>query len=136
MRLMESRLFRNIIRAFSIASLFCSSLWAGSEYTTVFQMGPCMHSGSGKGSLTGTTSYLVQFSSETRKTTFRSYGIARFELGSGNASLNSGVYNYTRYGGGFQMGANMFFFKLGSFETFFGAGGILGWQLFKLGNAP
>jgi len=87
-------------------------------------------------SLTGARAYPLIFRAEAIRGKFRPSVAAEFFYSAGTASVGASSTSYTLYGGSFTPAYNIFMFREGYFQPFFGVGGILGWNYLKLTTPP
>lgn len=93
-------------------------------------------SGKAESSLTGASAYPIIFRAETQRGTFRPSVATEFLYSAGTTSVTSTATKYTLYGASFVPAYNVFVFREGIFQPFFGFGGVMGWNYFKMTTPP
>jgi hypothetical protein len=95
-----------------------------------------MYTGADGKSLTGNNGYFVLFRAEGMRGHLRPFVGAQFDYSRGDTSIDGTATPFTLYGGSFMPGYNLFLFREGALQPFFGVAGALGWNFLHLTAAP
>jgi hypothetical protein len=111
-------------------------IFADSRTVPALELGGQFYSGVEGKSLRGATAYSVYFRSEEDRGRVRGVVAARFEYSTGTASVNSSDLAYTMYGGSFDPGYSLYFFRAGYIQPFLTGSGVIGWNFLNLTSPP
>jgi hypothetical protein len=117
---------RLITTTITVAALALASSSFAAEYSPIASLGMMTHSGKPAVSIAGAKSYSVALSSEKSKGVFRPKSIAELQYGKGDYKSDSSEFPFTLMGADFMFGFNIFVFKEGQLQPYFGAAGSLG----------
>ncbi len=114
------------------AGLLVSNNGSAADYIPIVMGGIDFYTGKASKSLGGSKGYFLSLRDEKKKGFFRPKSAAELHFASGDLTLSSTKYPFSMYAAAFQYGANIFVFKEGQIQPYFGLHGHLGANYMQL----